>query len=74
MAAFKPFTVKTTNERILPNSGMALVGAILNQSGFRERLNNPAGQQKYQEREGVRTYKSFDGLAPSWHTWGQSGT
>ena len=36
MAAFE---VAYTNERILPNSGMALVGAILQQGGFRERMN-----------------------------------
>ena len=35
----KVFRIETTNERILPNSGMALVGAILNQSGFRNRAN-----------------------------------
>ncbi len=40
MTSFNPFVIKTTNERILPNSGMALVGAILNQSGFRSRMNS----------------------------------
>ena len=33
------FEVEYSNERILPNSGMALVGAILKQGGFREALN-----------------------------------
>ena len=33
------FEVEYSNERILPNSGMALVGAILEQGGFRETLN-----------------------------------
>ena len=33
------FEVEYSNERILPNGGMALVGAILEQSGFRETLN-----------------------------------
>ena len=33
------FEVEYSNERILPNSGMALVGAILGQGGFRETLN-----------------------------------
>ena len=30
----KVFEIETTNERILPNSGIALVGAILEQGGF----------------------------------------
>ena len=33
------FEVEYSNERILPNGGMALVGAILEQGGFRETLN-----------------------------------
>ena len=33
------FEAEYSNERILPNSGMALVGAILEQGGFREALN-----------------------------------
>lgn len=33
------FEVTYSNERILPNSGMALVGAILERGGFREELN-----------------------------------
>ncbi len=33
------FEVEYSNERILPNSGMALVGAILERGGFREALN-----------------------------------
>ena len=35
----KVFEIETTNERILPNSGIALVGAILEQGGFIERAN-----------------------------------
>ena len=33
------FEVEYSSERILPNSGMALVGAILERGGFREALN-----------------------------------
>ena len=33
------FEVEYSNERILPNSGMAIVGAILEQGGFREKMN-----------------------------------
>ena len=36
MAAFR---IEFTNERILPNSGIALVGEILHRSGFRDRVN-----------------------------------
>ncbi|MBR3569897.1 MAG: IS1380 family transposase, partial [Oscillibacter sp.] len=33
------FEAEHSNERILPNGGMALAGAILEQGGFREALN-----------------------------------
>ena len=33
------FEAEHSNERILPNGGMALAGAILKQGGFREALN-----------------------------------
>ena len=33
------FEVEYSNERILPNSGMALAGAILERGGFRETLS-----------------------------------
>ena len=33
------FEVEYSNERILPNSGLAIVGAILEQGGFREKMN-----------------------------------
>ena len=44
------FEVEYSNERILPNSGMALVGAILEQSGFRETLNQLDVTDKRSER------------------------
>ena len=36
MAAFQ---IEFTDERILPNAGLSLVGAILSNSGFTDRLN-----------------------------------
>ena len=36
------FEVEYGNKRILPNSGIALVGATLEQGGFRETMNRLA--------------------------------
>lgn len=49
------FEVEYGNERILPNSGIALVGAILEQGGFRETMNRldvTGGRSGHQIKDG----------------------
>ena len=49
------FEAEYGNERILPNSGIALVGAILEQGGFRETMNRldvTGGRSGHQIKDG----------------------
>lgn len=60
--------VKYTNERIIPASGLAVVGALLGKSNFTKKLNHidvtPMDNSKTSKQGVSRTYKGFDGYAP----------
>ena len=60
--------VKYTNERIIPASGLAVVGALLGKSNFTKKLNHidvtPIDNSKTSKQGVSRTYKGFDGYAP----------
>ena len=60
--------VKYTNERIIPASGLAVVGALLGKSNFTKKLNHidvtPMDNSKTAKQGVSRTYKGFDGYSP----------
>lgn len=60
--------IETTNERIIPASGLAVVGAILGKSDFVKRCNRmdvtPFDNSKSHKQGVSRTYKGYDGYDP----------
>lgn len=64
----KNIIVEFTNERIIPASGLAVVGALLWKSDFVKKLNcidvTPMDNSKSKKEDVSRTYKGFDGYAP----------